>query len=330
MSRAKSKHGFTLIELLVVIAIIGVLVGLLLPAVQAAREAARRSHCSNNVKQLALGILQCESAAGHLPTNGWGYHWTGEADKGVGRRQPAGWIYNILPFIEEVSVHQLGAGLSGTSKEDAHKQRIETLVTLLNCPTRRYGLVRWLIDKPVNATRPEVACKSDYAANGGSIHTSPCVPTGPFWISYGNCHTGPIDYQQGLSTQAIQNFSEKNTSSDGLFHTGSEIGLHQITDGQSKTILIGEKHVHQSAHYGEIQLYDDNEHAYMGDNEDIARWTDLLPLPDTEFSRRRFGSSHSSGLNAAMADGSVRFINFDIAATPWRVLGSRNDGEVSN
>ena len=111
----KPKKGFTLVELLVVIAIIATLIGLLLPAVQSAREAARRSHCSNNVKQLALGLLQCESAAGHLPTNGWGYHWTGEADKGVGRRQPAGWIYNILPFIEEVSVHQLGAGLSGTS-----------------------------------------------------------------------------------------------------------------------------------------------------------------------------------------------------------------------
>lgn len=331
MNRTEPKRGFTLIELLVVIAIIGVLVGLLLPAVQMAREAARKSHCSNNVKQLALGILQCESAVGHLPTNGWGCHWTGEADKGAARSQPAGWIYNVLPFIEEIAIHQLGAGLSGTAKDDAHKERIETVFSLANCPSRRRGPIEIIGRQIVNSTTATVGCKTDYAANGGSVMTNPFTPNGPFWINFGtSLYAGPIDYDEGLSSRAKQNFDDKESASNGLFHVGSKVGLHQITDGSSKTMLIGEKHVYQSAYYSEIQLPGDNEHAYIGDNEDINRWTDLLPLPDTEFTRRRFGSAHPSGLNVALTDGSIRFINFDIAATPWRVLGSRNDGEVSN
>jgi prepilin-type processing-associated H-X9-DG protein len=106
--------------------------------------------------------------------------------------------------------------------------------------------------------------------------------------------------------------------------------VHQITDGLSKTLLIGEKQIKQQSYYGEVYDPGDIAAAYCGDNEDNKRWTYLLPLPDTVVTRRRFGSAHSGGLNVAMADGSIRFINYDIEETPWRVLGSRNDGEVSN
>jgi prepilin-type N-terminal cleavage/methylation domain-containing protein len=91
------RPAFTLVELLVVITIIGILVALLLPAVQAAREAARMAQCSNQIKQLALGCLHHEQIHGWLPTGGWEYYWSGDPDRGFDKKQPGGWLFNILP-----------------------------------------------------------------------------------------------------------------------------------------------------------------------------------------------------------------------------------------
>ena len=93
------RSGFTLVELLVVITIIGILIALLLPAVQAAREAARRAKCSNNLKQLSLGCLTHEQANGFLPSGGWGYCWVGDANCGFDKNQPGGWVYTYCPTL---------------------------------------------------------------------------------------------------------------------------------------------------------------------------------------------------------------------------------------
>src|SRR5690606_18074104 len=110
MPNPRHLRGFTLVELLVVIAIIGILVAMLLPAVQSAREAARRTTCQNNLRQIAIAMHSHHDAIKHFPTGGWGYVWTGDPDRGSGRKQPGGWAFSILPYMEQNSLEQLGRG----------------------------------------------------------------------------------------------------------------------------------------------------------------------------------------------------------------------------
>ncbi len=140
---SRNCAAFTLVELLVVIAIIGILVALLLPAVQAVREAARRTQCKNNVKQLALGCLLHVDTQRFLPSGGWRDSYPPDPNRGYGWKQPGSWAYNILAYIEEQSLRDLGKGQSfdgataSRAFQDASKQLHQTPVAAFNCPTRR-------------------------------------------------------------------------------------------------------------------------------------------------------------------------------------------------
>ena len=114
------REGFTLVELLVVISIIAVLIGLLVPAVQTAQEFARQMECKNNLKQMGLGFQQHHQAHTVWPASGWGYGWMGDPNMGHSRRQPGGWMYNILPYTDNMNLWELGLNV-GTSYTDSNR-----------------------------------------------------------------------------------------------------------------------------------------------------------------------------------------------------------------
>ena len=189
-SKTSDRRGFTLVELLVVIAIIGILVALLLPAVQSAREAARRTECKNKLKQIGVAALLHVDSAKYFPSGGWAKEWTGDPNRGFGKKQPGSWQYNILPFMEEQATHDIGRGLSGTQLKTALARMIATPQPAFGCPSRRQAIAyphNWVSTFNCNLSlAPEVA-KSDYAANTGDSQLHAGDP--PINI--------PSTYQQG-------------------------------------------------------------------------------------------------------------------------------------
>ncbi len=321
-----TRSGFTLVELLVVIAIIGVLIGLLLPAVQAARESARRSQCANHLKQLGLGCLAFESMRGHLPTGGWGWRWTGDPDRGGGTDQPGGWIYCVLPHLEQVSLYLMPSDgdkntITAAQKDGATKMDAVAL-SVLHCPTRRSAkaYAYTLSDSeflPYNRNGVNEVARTDYASNAG---------TGP-----GFGWAGPSSLAEG--DQGIGIDVNTGQQSTGVIYLHSKLPLAKISDGTSKTYLAGEKNLNPDD-YATGNAPDDNHSAYQGADIDVCRWAgvsvglDRVPLADTKghCARFQFGSAHRDVWQVVMCDGSVRGINYSIDSSTHANLGNRADG----
>jgi len=345
----RRQPAFTLVELLVVIAIIGILVALLLPAIQAAREAARRSQCRNNLKQIALGCLNHHDTQKHFPTGGWGWFYVGDPDRGYGKDQPGGWIYNILPFIEEGALHDLGKDgkpdVLPIDQRRAAAQVVSSPINIITCPSRRvsraYPSIYAGTNHLLNAITPQTAGRSDYAANSGTV-----------WVE---SDAFPLTYAQAAQWDAsptlqwwidIRRKAERDNGTrelTGISYQRSEVSMRQIADGTSKTYLCGEKAL-KTGVYDTGTDRGDNETWCTGFNNDNFRKTAnggpaastfsaLLPLPDTTTVDENteimsFGSAHSGGINMAFCDGSVHTIGFDVDWQIHRDLGDIADGNA--
>ncbi len=317
------KRGFTLVELLVVIAIIGVLVALLLPAVQAAREAARRSSCNNNLKQLGLAMHNHHDTFREFPAG---------ADNGPANEEMWGFGAHILPFIEQENLYdQLMVSrqtLNATLDVSALRPLVQTKLDAFICPSDPGN---HLMSGPLNSNTGR-----NFAGNAG-------LP--------GTFRVGKSNY---IAVAGLWDVADVNNN--GVLYRGSSTRFSDITDGTSNTFMIGERNqfCNQGAWVG-------NRNVTGGGPQGADYTLGFVARPvnhannDAHHCTEGFASEHPGGALFCLADGSVQFIPDTIefrmvqsnhanatsnatnrgefkAGNPgvYQLLGVRNDGKVVN
>jgi len=315
MSSPRRRPAFTLIELLVVIAIIAVLIGLLLPAVQKVREAAARSKCQNNLKQIGLGLHNYHSANGKFPAG-----WVKSGSPGAG--DPSwGWSAFLLPYIEQDALYKQ---LNLTARTP---QAVFADTTDPNNPG--YKLLQ--------AAIPVYICPSDDAQR------PPLNDNRPFIKFTG---TGPNPFFAGISNYPGNG---GNDGDHGLFQENKQMTMGDIVDGTSNTLAVGErisgptvagwKPACAAVWFGLSQVNNDT-----AGGQGCVRGYTLYRMPDgysntaADAPDIAFSSRHSQGANFALCDGSVRFIAYSISwsdantkapnskSGTFNRLGDRDDG----
>jgi prepilin-type N-terminal cleavage/methylation domain-containing protein len=363
-TRSSLLAGFTLVELLVVIAIIGILVGLLLPAIQSAREAARRTQCINNLKQIGLACLGHVDVQKNFPSGGWGFDWTADANRGYGPNQPGSWIYNVLDFIEENALRDLGEGMAITSPGFRQSSTMlhQTAIEVFNCPSRRRAQpyqspwgppdTQDIKEQPwlAQVGRGIGVGKSDYAANSGDARE---FSGDDFYRpdSYAS-----IDDSLWTRTDLCPPPGSPPADDDsrycqtGIMYYRSTVSINQIIDGTTKTYLVGEKWMPVEGYDGFADenaagfTAGDNQSMYTGyewDNHRVA-WNPSSSRPqeffqpaqdgdsrDSRGPEPRFGSAHPATFQIVFCDGSVHSLGYDIDPAAHRALAHRFEGDVA-
>jgi prepilin-type N-terminal cleavage/methylation domain-containing protein len=328
---SRCRRGFTLVELLVVIAIIGVLVALLLPAVQAAREAARRSQCMNNTKQVALAAQNYHAAMGSLPP-GYGMLPAGGYGTGVGNGKPYAewsWAARIFSYMEQGSIAgqiDWNWNPGGTAAPPATiKEVVAAKLPAFHCPSDNSTGTNWNEGKTcfAGAALSEGYGRISYAGNFGS-----CADTNP-------PGTAPATASQLEAPRENTRYPRV----DGVFSYNHGDKFGQITDGTSNTLLTGEIIPGGLCSIRGAFAYDEGPvfMQYRLPNDptpDLVRWCDqedkipgaAAPCEDSltqlNMILHTARSMHPGGLVVGMCDGSTRFVADGIDLFVWRALGT--------
>jgi prepilin-type N-terminal cleavage/methylation domain-containing protein/prepilin-type processing-associated H-X9-DG protein len=341
--RSRRDGAFTLVELLVVIAIIGVLVALLLPAVQAAREAARRSQCQNNLKQIGLGVLNYESAQRVLP---YGNKIGDQGYKGDNTVMYSGWTREIMPYAENNQLKNLYNPKLDVLDPSAQAFR-ETQVAIYTCPSDFPMELRAPGGGPARETPPGrniPFMSSSYRGNAGrgngfgTWYLYEMLP--PAWDQQG-AHEGWRGPMHVIAPGYVPPV-EATAPNKVPMMTLKQEPLKALEDGTSRTLLAAES--------TNITLERRSYWAYTWGNfvlgqttpQDRTLWGDyercrVLDASDqwapyagqsARACHSGWYSFHSGGMNGVFCDGSVRFINFDMDLNAFAVMGSIADAGV--
>lgn len=315
------RRGVTIIELVVAIAVVAVLLALLAPAIQYGREAARSLACRNNLRQIALAAHAHESLYRHLPTGGWGWRWQGDPDRGFGPAQPGGWVYNVLPFMEQSPLHDNGAGLGAQQKAAVLAESAATPVKIFVCPSRRSPRALPYVHRTdfINVARPTLVARSDYAACSGD--QAPDV------------QRGKGRGRQSVAEGDAPSFRWLDTDLKGVVFRRSRVKFADITDGLSNTYFAGEKYMARKDYYTGIAQNDDQD-MLVGFDSDTLRTTDPKYPPKFDDrakpSDHSFGSLHPAAFNMALADATVTTVSYDVDLEVHRMRGTRRDVRLTS
>jgi prepilin-type N-terminal cleavage/methylation domain-containing protein/prepilin-type processing-associated H-X9-DG protein len=320
MFASRPRRGFTLIELLVVIAIIGVLIGLLLPAVQKVRDAANRTKCSNNLKQVGLALHNYYSTFEFFPPGQTG--WTDAATPypfvpGMSTGGRTCWVIYLLPFIEQQALYGELYAWMVANKNVIYENEAS------------YGTSPY--PNAINTIIPTLVCPADSASPKDGTASSPYHEG--FHGNYSLCGAGMTDL-----TGAAGN----GTALDGIFYAGSRTRVADITDGTSntlagaETILVNGANDDRRGRYWNSYAMAEtlistvaSPNTSTGDHSYTCTAIPMAPCTTAGSYVKYARSYHPGGVNGVMADGSVRFFANSINLTGvWQPLGTRAGGEV--